>query len=118
MLHGFFEADGHQVTHLKEKFPADISDEDWITALAVEGGWIVLSADNHITKKPILRDLWRNAGLTGFFLKKGWNIPPDQQAQKLIGIFLDIIDVAQTSPAGTTILIPVQAKAKRDFDIK
>lgn len=118
MLHGYFEADGHSVAHLKDKFAPNTPDEEWIATLADEGDWVVISADNHITKKPILRDLWHRAGLTGFFLKKGWNIPPDQQAQKLMGIFNDIIKVAERSPAGTTVLIPVNAKSARDFDIK
>ena len=37
--------DGITVEHLKDKFPADISDIDWIKKLTNEGDWFVITRD-------------------------------------------------------------------------
>jgi PIN like domain len=49
-----FDADGqaiergsnrHQVTHLRDKFPADMIDPAWIRTLGEDKDWVIVSAD-------------------------------------------------------------------------
>ena len=69
-LHTIFEADGDQVTSLRNKFGrSDLKDEEWITELGREKGWAVISADARIAKKRPSRDLFLRNGLVGFFFK-------------------------------------------------
>jgi predicted nuclease of predicted toxin-antitoxin system len=35
----------HQIVALRDKFPANVTDVDWITALDREGGWTVVTKD-------------------------------------------------------------------------
>ncbi len=62
----------HQVIHLKDRFPADTSDEEWMLALAKETDWVIISGDIQITKNRAEIEAWKAAGHTTFFLKKGW----------------------------------------------
>jgi PIN like domain len=62
----------HQVTHLRDKFPADIIDPAWIRTLGEDKDWVIVSADLGITKNPANRAAWRESGLNAFFLKGGW----------------------------------------------
>ena len=50
-LNGFVSPE-HQVVHLKDRFPANTDDVDWMKALAKEEGWIIITADIQIGKNP------------------------------------------------------------------
>jgi hypothetical protein len=65
--------EGHQVTALRCKDPADTRDTEWIEALGAEGGWSVISGDIRITKRPSERLAWHRSRLKGFFLAPGWS---------------------------------------------
>lgn len=60
----------HKVEHLRERFAANTPDQDWIRALATEGGWAVVTHDN--LNKGLEREALRQAGLLVFFLDKSW----------------------------------------------
>ena len=60
----------HEVVALRDKFPPNISDKDWITELSREGGWTVLSSDRRILKNPTERAALRSSNLTAFFLTR------------------------------------------------
>ena len=117
-LHGFVQDQGHLVVHLRDRFPPDTPDEDWIAALAQEGEWVVITADQNINKKPVQRMAWQDSGLTGFFLKKGWMDGPEEQAARLIKIFALMVDIATSNPPGTSILVQGGATTRRHFEIK
>jgi hypothetical protein len=69
----FLEGDeGIPVIHLKEKFPPDTPDIDWIKKLTEEGGWFVVTKDNQIRKKPHERKVWQEAHIPIVFLQKSW----------------------------------------------
>ena len=70
-LHVLLEPD-HQVVHLKDKFAANTPDEIWMTELAKEQNWVIVSGDLQIRKNPHEAQAWRVAGHTTFFLKPGW----------------------------------------------
>jgi PIN like domain len=65
--------DGHRVVALRESFPANTKDAEWIEALGREGGWTVLSGDIRITRRPAERLAWHRSRLKGFFLAPGWS---------------------------------------------
>lgn len=67
------EPDGHVVVALRDKFPPDIQDADWIEDLGTEGGWAVISGDVRITRRPAERLAWHRSRLKGFFLAPSWS---------------------------------------------
>jgi hypothetical protein len=62
----------HQVVHLKDRFAANAPDETWMSALARETDWVIVSADLRIRKNPHEVEAWKVAGHTTFFLKERW----------------------------------------------
>jgi hypothetical protein len=64
--------DGITVEHLKDKFPADISDIDWIKKLTNEGGWFVITRDNQIRKRTHERKAWQESHIPIVFLQRSW----------------------------------------------
>lgn len=62
----------NRIVHLRDKFSPDIKDPQWISKLAREGDWIIISGDIRITKTPQNRKAWLQLGLTAFFFVGGW----------------------------------------------
>src|SRR5688572_549867 len=60
-----------EVIHLSDKFDRDVPDVEWISTIGKEG-WVVVSGDTRISKNPIERAAWQEAGFTAFFLDDGW----------------------------------------------
>jgi hypothetical protein len=101
----------HEVIHLKEKFPQNTSDEDWMKGLAKELDWVIISGDNRITKNPHEVQAWRAAGHTTFFLKPGWtNFDFWTQAYKIVKCFPDIIATARKAKSGKFFLVAGNGK--------
>jgi hypothetical protein len=65
------EADVNEVLHLRDRFPPNIKDEEWIAALAKEGGWVIISQDG-LRKNDLERAALRNCGLVVFALQRQW----------------------------------------------
>ena len=75
----------HVIVALRDKFPADASDEQWISALDREGGWAVLTKDLRIRTRPHERAAMDRSRIVFFFLTgswKGYNVP--ETAARLI----------------------------------
>jgi hypothetical protein len=109
-LNGFVSPE-HQVTHLKEKFPPNIGDVDWMNALAEEKGWIIVTADVNIGKNPHEIEAWKQAGHTIFFLKPGWlKMPFWDQAQKFVKCFPEILKKAERAQPGASFMVTVNGK--------
>lgn len=107
--------EGHEVIHLRTKFPQNITDVEWIPALAKEGGWIVICGDLNIIRTRAEKPVWKASGLTGFFLKKGWiNLTPWEQAWRLVKIWPQIVKQAELASPGSTYGVDVNAKGKFD----
>jgi len=64
--------EGITVEHIKEKFPPDMSDIDWIRQLGKEGNWFIITKDNQIRKKPHERNAWKESHIPIVFLQKSW----------------------------------------------
>jgi PIN domain-containing protein len=103
-LHAAVHPD-NEVVHLQEKFPPDISDEDWFGKLSTEGDWIAISGDAKISRSAHEKQAWLQSRLTVFFLTKGWmNIPPFEQLSKLSHCFPQIVKLSERhgqAPAST-----------------
>lgn len=109
-LNGFVSPE-HQVTHLKEKFPPNTDDADWMKALAKEKDWIVVTADANIGKNPHEIAAWKEAGHTIFFLKRGWlKMNFWDQAQKFVKCFPEIIRIAERAKRGSSFIVAVNGK--------
>ncbi|MGL4636323.1 MAG: hypothetical protein ACRCWF_10100 [Beijerinckiaceae bacterium] len=62
----------HEIISLREKFPVDVDDVDWINALNKEGGWSVLTQDLRIRTKPHERRAMDNSRIVFFFIDGAW----------------------------------------------
>jgi hypothetical protein len=62
----------HQIVALRDKFPQDATDIDWITALDREGGWAVLTKDLRIRQRPHERAALDRSRVVYFFLARAW----------------------------------------------
>jgi hypothetical protein len=66
-----FEERHHQIETVTSYFSkAAVPDEEFLARLRAEGGWIVLTRDRG--KKDGNWHMWRNSGVTVFFLTRGW----------------------------------------------
>ena len=54
-----------KVIPLRERFPSNTADVVWLTELAAEGGWNIVSGDN-FRKSTAERELMRRAGFNVF----------------------------------------------------
>ena len=101
----------HEVVHLRDRFAANTPDETWMSALAREPGWIIISGDLRIRKNPHEVQAWHAAGHTTFFLKEGWtNYLFWVQAWKFVKCFPDIIAAATKAKSGTFFTVSTNGK--------
>lgn len=107
------EPEGHEVVHLRQKFPPNIADTNWIDRLGREGHWVIISGDLRIFKNRHEREAWRSAGLTTFFLAKGWiNHRFWDQAWRLVRWWPMIVEVAELFEPGAAFEVPLQYGAR------
>jgi len=64
--------DGMTVEHLKEKFPPNTPDIEWITKLSKEGKWFIITQDNQIRKRSPEKKAWQESHIPIIFLQKSW----------------------------------------------
>lgn len=109
-LNGFVFPD-HQVIHLKEQFPANTDDVDWMRKVAQEEDLIIVTADVRIGKNPQEIEAWKQAGHTIFFLKPDWtDMVFWVQAQKFTKCFPSIIEKARFAERGSSFIVSVNGK--------
>jgi hypothetical protein len=109
-LNALVEPD-HQVVHLKDRFAGNTTDETWMSELASEEDWIIISGDIRISRNPHEIEAWRAADHTTFFLKPGWtNYSFWVQAYKFVKCFPDIIAAAAHAKSGTFFLVSTNGK--------
>ena len=109
-LNGFVSPD-HKVIHLKEQFPANTDDVDWMRKLAQEEDLIIVTADVRIGKNPQEIEAWKQAGHTIFFLKPGWtDMVFWVQAQKFTKCFPSIIEKTRFAERGSSFIVSVNGK--------
>jgi hypothetical protein len=100
-----------KILHLTEKFPAETHDDVWLPALAAERDWIIVSGDPRISRSPQEQAAWLSAGLTTFFLAKGWMDRPFWfQATMLIRLWPEIRAAASQHRGVMGFLVRAQGK--------
>ena len=106
-----FASPDHRVAHLKERFSADTDDDEWMTELAKEEGWVIVTADIRIGKNPHEIEAWKRAGHTIFFLKAGWlEMGFWEQAQKFVKCFPEMIARAKRAASGSSFIVSLNGK--------
>lgn len=77
-------AAGHEVILLSDRFPADVDDEVWLSALLEHRrDWIILTKDTRIRKRSLERLAFISAGLRVFALTAG-DLNGEKQAQAFV----------------------------------
>jgi hypothetical protein len=64
--------DEHQFVSLRDKFPANTKDVEWISALDAEGGWAALTAERRLKTRPHERLALDRSKIVFFFLTGSW----------------------------------------------
>lgn len=109
------EHDVGEVVHLKDRFPQNIKDEDWINALASEGAWAVISQDalnkNHLEKAAL-----RKSGLIVFTLQRQWTQEAHwNKAQNLVRWWPAIMDQSKKYKGGAAPAVPWRYSGSGQF---
>jgi hypothetical protein len=106
--------EGHSIIALRDRFSPDTIDVVWIPELASEGGWVIVSGDNHILKKPHELKVWKESGMTGFFMLGGWTERDFwEQAWMLTRWWPTIMQAAKRRPVGTAFDVPFSGSPTR-----
>ncbi|MGU7769674.1 PIN-like domain-containing protein [Burkholderia sp. MR1-5-21] len=94
------------VIHLRDKFAANAKDHDWISALASEGHWVVLSQDG-LRKNDLERKALRESGLIVFVLHRQWSERRHwDKAQNLIKWWPSVMEQSRRIKGGAAFRIP------------
>jgi hypothetical protein len=109
-----FDPKVEQVIALRDKFEANTSDEIWLSHLADEGGWIIISRDK-FKKSSAEQELIRRRGLTVFVLDPQWNKPYWVQAAQLVQWWPKILAVSQLT-SKTALRVPWRVTSKSTFE--
>ncbi|PIP02706.1 MAG: hypothetical protein COW18_14035 [Zetaproteobacteria bacterium CG12_big_fil_rev_8_21_14_0_65_54_13] len=104
----------HSVIALRDMFPANTQDTEWIQTLADEGGWVVISQDKF--KKSMEPEVLRRAGLIVFLLGKSWK---DQnfwsKAHQLVRWWPAIIEQTERLEGAAAFEVPLRFSGKGKF---
>lgn len=105
-INALIKDESHQAIHLTQMFKANTPDIEWLEKLGHDKDWIIISGDLRITRRKHEADVWLQAGITTFFLAKGWpNLSFWEQIAKLIQKWPAISDQAQRVSAGAGFII-------------
>lgn len=111
-LNGFV-APEHQVVHLREQFAANTDDVVWMTELARQQEWVIITGDIRIGRNPLEVRAWREAGHRIFFLKPGWlKLRFWDQAQKFVKCFPEIIEASDRAGQASSFIVSVNGKVE------
>lgn len=107
-LNALCEPDGHSVVHITEKFGRGIKDIEWLEKLGNEGDWVLVTKDVRISIHAQEKELWKNAKITTFFLKKSWNNRSQMEmAWRLVRWLPKIIEQSEMVAQGASFEIPI-----------
>jgi hypothetical protein len=104
-----YEPGGHVVVHKNDKFPnrSILDDEELLTTLGREGGWVVLTRDRRMRRKRVHYAVLRESGLTAFFLQPAWDrINSLQLSHGLIHRWPDIMELAGSCEPASHFRVP------------
>lgn len=100
------DGDVREVLHLKDRFPPNISDVEWITDLAQDGGWVIVSQDS-LRKNDLERAALRSCGLVVFALQPQWAQQPHwNKAQNLVRWWPALMAQSKRFKGGAALGVP------------
>ena len=103
--------DGITVEHLKDKFPPDTPDIEWIKKLTKEGAWFVITQDNQIRKRAHERKAWQESLIPIVFLQKSWiNHDLWEMAWRLIKYWPNLKESIHRSRKNESLLLAINGK--------
>lgn len=103
----------HKIEALRDRFPINTTDLEWMTALDADGGWAALTLDQGIRRKPHERLALDRSKIVFFFLSggawRGYTVP--ETAARLIRLMP--LMIAQTDIADRgRFELPINAGSK------
>lgn len=104
--------DEHHFISLRDKFPANTKDVDWIGPLNAEGGWAALTAERRLKTRPHERLALDRSKIVFFFLTGSWlkfSVP--EMAWRLIRLVPLMAKQTELTESGLFDL-PVNASSK------
>jgi hypothetical protein len=102
----------HQIIALRDKFPANTKDVDWIQGLDNEGGWATLTAERRLKTRPHERLALDRSKIVFFFLTGSWlKYSVAEQAWRLIRLIPTMEKQVALTESGLFDL-PVNANSK------
>ena len=104
--------DEHQFISLREKFPENIKDVEWMGALDAEGGWAALTTERRLKTRPHERLALDRSKIVFFFLTGSWlkfSVP--EMAWRLIRLVPLMAKQTELTESGLFDL-PVNASSK------
>lgn len=112
-IHALVESE-HEVVALRDRFRSDTPDTEWIGELGRQGGWIIISGDLRIRKRPQELAVWRTARLTTFFMASGFQSETQwEQARWMVGKWPEIVDLASRVAPGAAFRVPKRGKIEQ-----
>ena len=104
--------DEHEFVALRDKFPANTKDVDWMAPLDAEGGWAVLTAERKLKTRPHERMALDRSKIVFFFLTGSWlKYPVPEIAWRLIRLIPLMAKQAELTESGLFDL-PLHAGSK------
>lgn len=105
---------GYRAFALRDRFPPNAKDPDWIPALGREGGWVVVTADTAMRRVPEERRALTEARLTVIALHGKWlSFDHWEIASRLFRYFPRLINEVEAVEPGTWIDVTVNGKIRR-----
>jgi hypothetical protein len=109
-------SNNHTIVALRDKFPIDISDFDFISALSRQGHWIIISGDYRITRNKAERQAFQQSRLTGFFMAPALKQAPVlKQLARLCVLWDTIITAAEITEHGALFELPIKSARVRQL---
>lgn len=115
-LNALSEGKADEVVHLRKKFSPSTPDHVWISKLAQEQHWVIISQDR-FKKNPFEKEAFKKSGLTAFFLKKSWAHQNYwDKAHMIVRWWPRIIEQAEGVAPGATFEVPYRFSGKGKFE--
>jgi len=102
----------HDVKSLDSMFAPNTPDVDWITRLAKDGDWRLITADN-LWKTAQQKEVLKKSRLIAVWLSKGWgNQRPFLQASRLFQDWESIVETVVRAREGAWFELPFRGKIR------
>jgi hypothetical protein len=104
------------VEHLTDRFRRNCPDVEWISALASERGWVIISQDR-LRKNDLEREALRASGLVVFSLDRNWASQEYWlKAQNLVKWWPAIMEQCVRIEGGAAFRVPWRFTGKGRFE--